>query len=71
MDGSFALQALCCELIAKSGKGKGRKMAIGVHNVPVEVDDEVARLLLASKGIKLREPTEEQKKYSESFEEGT
>lgn len=69
MDGSFALQALCCELIAKSAKGK--RMAAGVHSVPVPVDDEVARLLLASKGIKLEAPTEEQKKYAESFEEGT
>jgi adenosylhomocysteinase len=71
MDGSFALQALCCELIAKSAKGKSVKMATGVHNVPLEVDDEVARLLLASKGIKLQSPTAEQKKYAESFEEGT
>jgi len=69
MDGSFALQALCCELLAKSAKGK--KLAPGVHNVPVPIDDEVARLLLASKGIKLQEPTQEQKKYAESFEEGT
>ena len=67
MDGSFALQALCCELLAKS-KGK---MKPGVHSVPVEVDDEVARLLLAAKGIKLEAPTKEQTEYSESFEEGT
>ena len=71
MDGSFALQALCCELLAKSAKTGGRKMASGVHSVPVPVDDEVARLLLASKGIKLEAPSAEQKKYAESFEEGT
>ena len=71
MDGSFALQALCCELLAKSSKTGAKKMAAGVHSVPVPVDDEVARLLLASKGIKLQEPTAEQKKYAESFEEGT
>ncbi len=71
MDGSFALQALCCELLAKSSKTGGKKMAAGVHSVPVPVDDEVARLLLASKGIALQEPTAEQKKYAESFEEGT
>jgi adenosylhomocysteinase len=70
MDGSFALQAICCELIAKSAKGKG-KMKPGVHSVPKDADDEVARLLLASKGVKLEEPTQEQKKYAESFEEGT
>jgi len=71
MDGSFALQALCCELLAKSAKAGAKRMAAGVHNVPVPVDDEVARLLLASKGIKLQAPTAEQKKYTESFEEGT
>jgi len=71
MDGSFALQALCCELLAKSAKAGGKRLAAGVHNVPVPVDDEVARLLLASKGIKLEEPSAEQKKYAESFEEGT
>ncbi len=66
MDGSFAIQALCCELIAK-----GAKMKAGVHDVPKETDDAVARLLLQSQGIGLEEPTAEQKKYSESFEEGT
>lgn len=66
MDGSFAIQALCCERIAKSAK-----MKVGVHDVPKELDDEVARLLLRSQGVSLKEPTEEQKKYAESFEEGT
>jgi adenosylhomocysteinase len=66
MDGSFAVQALCCELIAK-----GKKMQTGVHDVPKETDDAVARLLLNTQGIFLKEPTSEQKKYSESFEEGT
>ncbi|MCX6770128.1 MAG: adenosylhomocysteinase [Candidatus Micrarchaeota archaeon] len=67
MDGSFALQALCCELIASSRK----KMAAGVHSVPKEVDDSVARLILASKGITLQKPSAEQQKYAESFDEGT
>jgi adenosylhomocysteinase len=71
MDGSFALQALCCELVAASAKPGGKKLQPGVHNVPVEVDNEVARMLLASKGIQLEKPTQEQKRYAESFEEGT
>jgi len=71
MDGSFALQALCCEMLAKSAKAKGGKMKPGVHGVPKDIDDDVARLLLASKGIKLEPPTPDQKKYAESFEEGT
>jgi len=66
MDGSFAIQALCCELLAK-----GKKMPPGVHNVPKETDDLVARLILKSQGISLKEPTEEQEKYAKSFDEGT
>ena len=68
MDGSFAVQALCCEILAKAKKGALRP---GVHDVPKETDDSVARLLLRSQGIVLQEPTEEQKKYAESFDEGT
>ena len=71
MDGSFAIQALCCELLAKSAKAKGGKMLPGVHSVPEGIDDSVARLLLLAKGVKLSEPTDEQRNYSESWEEGT
>ena len=68
MDGSFAIQALCCEIIAKAKKGS---LKPGVHDVPKGTDDSVARLLLLSQGIILQEPTKEQEKYAESFEEGT
>ena len=71
MDGSFALQALCCEILAKSAKPKGGHLKPGVHGVPEEIDDSVARLLLATKGITLEAPTAEQKKYAESYDEGT
>ncbi len=71
MDGSFALQALCCELMAKSSKAKRGKMKPGVHSVPKDVDDEVARMLLSAKGVRLEKPTKEQVEYSKSFEEGT
>ena len=66
MDGSFAVQALCCESLAKSNG-----MGAGVHNVPMDIDDEVARLLLASRGVRLQKPTKEQSDYAESFSEGT
>jgi adenosylhomocysteinase len=66
MDGSFAIQALCCERIAK-----GAKMAPGVYRVPKDIDDEVASLLLEAKGVRLDAPTKEQLEYAESFEEGT
>jgi len=66
MDGSFALQALCCERLAK-----GARLPAGVHPVPREIDESVARLLLRSQGICLEKPTAKQKKYAEGYEEGT
>jgi adenosylhomocysteinase len=68
MDGSFAVQALCAELIAKS-KGKGMKA--GVMDVPKNVDDSTAALLLKTQGITLDKPTAEQTAYAEEWKEGT
>ncbi|MCX8198372.1 MAG: adenosylhomocysteinase [Candidatus Micrarchaeota archaeon] len=68
MDGSFALQALCCKLLAVLKKGS---LQAGVHSVPKEIDEEVARMLLASQGIFLRKPSKKQLDYAKSFEEGT
>jgi len=62
MDASFALQALCAERMAKQGE----IMKKGVHPVPFEDDEMVARLVLEHHGVKLEPPTAEQKKYSES-----
>ena len=47
MDMSFANQALCAEYLVKQGKQLGKQ----VHPVPREIDEEVARLKLASMGI--------------------
>lgn len=67
MSMSFCNQAFACEyLIQKRGKLKA-----GVHILPPEKDDEVARLQLEAMGIKIDEMTSEQKKYSESWREGT
>ncbi len=67
MDGSFALQALCVSELAKL-KGK---LKPGVHNVPKELDDSVARMLLDSQGISLQKPSPGQIKYAEEWKEGT
>ncbi len=67
MDGSFGIQALCVEYLAKNGKG----MKAGVHDVPESIDNSVAKIALESQGIQLEAPTEAQKTYSESWEEGT
>ena len=67
MDMSFANQALCVEYLAR----RGQPLPIDVHVVPREIDQEVARLKLASMDIEIDELTPEQQKYLTSWEEGT
>ena len=67
MDMSFSDQALCAEYIVK----REGKMKNAVLDVPAEIDAEVARLKLASMGTKIDVLTPEQKKYLESWSEGT
>ena len=67
MDGSFAVQALCVEYLAKSGEQLGSQ----VYDVPSELDEEVARLALVSQGISLQKPTPQQVEYATTWEEGT
>ena len=67
MDLSFALQALSAEHIARHGTNMSNR----VHAVPVEIDQAVARAALAPFGIGLDEPTDEQRRYNQSWEGGT
>jgi len=67
MDMSFANQALCAEYMVKN-KGK---LEIKVHQVPEEIDKEVARLKLKAMGVEIDSLTAEQEKYLSSWEEGT
>ena len=67
MDMSFANQALCAEYLVKN-KGK---LEIKVHEVPLEIDKEVARLKLRAMGVEIDSLTAEQEKYLASWEEGT
>jgi adenosylhomocysteinase len=67
MDMSFANQALCLEhLIKNKGKLKPK-----VYPVPEEIDNEIGRLKLKAMNIAIDSLTKEQKKYLESWEEGT
>ena len=67
MDMSFANQALACLYLLKN-KGKlGNK----VYRVPVNIDNEIARLKLKSMGIRIDKLTAEQEKYLNSWESGT
>jgi adenosylhomocysteinase len=67
MDMSFANQALCVEYLTKM-QGK---LKPAVYPVPEKIDQEVGKLKLASMNITIDSLTKEQKKYLESWEEGT
>ncbi|MGA7987208.1 MAG: adenosylhomocysteinase [Candidatus Dormiibacterota bacterium] len=67
MDMSFANQALCAEHIAKHHKD----LALAVHDVPQEIDREVARLKLQAMGVSIDVLTAEQRTYLASWESGT
>ncbi len=67
MDMSFAGQAMAAKyLLDNKGKLENR-----VYTVPDEVDQEIARIKLASMGIQIDVLTPEQVKYLNSWEEGT
>ncbi len=67
MDMSFANQALSVEYLARRAGQLERR----VYDVPAEIDGEVARLKLQAMGVEIDTLTEEQRRYLESWEEGT
>lgn len=67
MDMSFANQALAAEHLVKTGKGMSKE----VHRLPLEVDNEIARLKLEAMGIRIDTLTAEQAHYLASWEIGT
>ncbi len=67
MDMSFANQALSAEYIAKEHATLKKQ----VYPVPLEIDQEIARLKLESMGIEIDTLTEEQERYLSSWEIGT
>jgi adenosylhomocysteinase len=67
MDMSFANQALATEYAVQHAASLDRK----VYPVPVEIDEEIARLKLATMGVTIDQLTEEQAKYLASWDEGT
>ncbi len=66
MDMSFATQALSALMVAK-----GKKLAIGVHEVPEEIENKIAKLKLKSMGISIDKLSPEQLNYLRSWEAGT
>ncbi len=67
MDMSFANQALCAEHFVRN---RGRLEA-AVHDVPVGIDREVARLKLEAMGVRIDALSAEQTRYLDSWREGT
>lgn len=67
MDMSFANQALAVEYLVKN-KGS---LAAGLHSIPREVDEEIARLKLQAMGIFIDSLTAEQIDYINSWQSGT
>jgi len=67
MDMSFANQAMACEYLVKN---KGN-LEPGIHSIPVEVDQEIARLKLAAMGITIDSLTPDQEEYINSWTVGT
>jgi adenosylhomocysteinase len=67
MDMSFANQALSTEYAVQHAATLERK----VYPVPREIDEEIARLKLATMGVAIDQLTEEQAKYLASWDEGT
>lgn len=68
MSTSFCGQALAVEYLVKN---KGTFKSDEVIQLPEEIDDQIARLQLKAMGVSFDELTSEQKKYLESWEEGT
>lgn len=67
MDMSFANQAMACEYLVKN---KGQ-LAPGIHSIPREVDEEIARLKLQAMGIAIDTLTAEQVEYTNSWTSGS
>ncbi len=67
MDMSFANQALAAEYLVKNAGN----LAIKVHKLPEEIDKEIARLKLESMGVGIDKLTPAQRKYLDSWQEGT
>jgi adenosylhomocysteinase len=67
MDMSFANQALASEYMVSNHASLEKR----VYPVPEEIDREIARLKLASRGVEIDELTEKQREYLASWDQGT
>ncbi len=65
MDMSFANQAMAVKHLIEN------ELNPGVHPIPVEIDEGIAKLKLTTMGIDIDVLTDNQKKYLKTWEEGT
>ena len=67
MDQSFGVQAVCVRELVENGGEYGP----GVHEVPDELDREVAEIKLDAEGVDIDELSGDQREYMESWQHGT
>jgi adenosylhomocysteinase len=67
MDQSFGVQAVCVRELVENGDAYDA----GVHDVPDELDKEVAEIKLAAEGVEIDALTDEQREYMGSWSHGT
>ncbi len=67
MDMSFANQALAAEYMVQNHE----QLSANVYTVPIDIDNEIARLKLEAMGIEIDKLTEQQAHYLSQWEEGT
>ena len=72
MDLSFAVQALALAWLAgPSQSDEESSLEPGVHEVPAEIDTQIATLALASRGAAIDDLTPAQQEYLESWRQGS
>ncbi|MBB6646942.1 adenosylhomocysteinase [Halobellus ruber] len=67
MDQSFGIQAVCVRELVK----RGEEYEAGVHDVPDDLDREVAEIKLDAEGVEIDALTDEQAEYLDSWSHGT
>ncbi|WP_135824730.1 adenosylhomocysteinase [Halorussus ruber] len=67
MDQSFGVQAACVRELVDNGE----EYDAGVHDVPDELDVEIAEIKLDAEGVEYDDLTDEQAEYMDSWQHGT
>src|SRR6056297_58719 len=67
MDQSFGVQAACVRELVENGESYGP----GVHDVPDDLDREIAEIKLDAEGVEYDDLTDEQAEYMDSWQHGT